>query len=257
MRLRVSNLVYFIDVICFKQFTIKPEGTYELHMNNDEPYVFEDENGSHVINENRYNVFTGDERIFMDEYDTCKFKNLLAYRKAIPCNLEGDPVLGHPFENYLSSFYKPRRKKPLKDKVRGMSFYTLVPKTRLPFNEDEVVRLGDFCKNFISKFFDEYYWVVESGKYKEKPNLHIHFLGHFKEGMSKNFKRDLIKAWNKKHAIKYKLDWENDNGVGIHRVPCNTKEIQEDKKIYLCNSEKGSHENFVDLGMRGQSTTSQ
>lgn len=257
MRLRVSDLIHFMDKICFKQITIKPEGTYELHINNEDTYDFSDESGTHVVSPGRYETFTGSDHIFINEYTTYYFETLLAFRKAIPLDIEGDPILGYPFEKYLSGFYKPRRKKVLKDKIRGMSFYTLVPQTRLPFNDAEVERLGGFCKKVLQKYFDEYYWVVESGKYKENPNLHIHFLGRFSEGMSKNFKRDLISAWNSIYAKKYTLDWSNDNGCGIHRVACNTQEIIEDKKIYLCNSEKGSHENFVDLGVRGQSTTSQ
>ena len=138
MRLRVSDLIHFMDKICFKQFSMKPEGSYELHVNNEEAYEFKDENGTHFVNAERYETFTGPEECFEDKYTIYYFNMLLAYRKTIPLDIEGDPVLGHPFEKYLSSFYKPRRKKALKDKVRGMSFYTLVPKVRLPFNEVEV-----------------------------------------------------------------------------------------------------------------------
>lgn len=32
---------------------------------------------------------------------------------------------------------------------------------------------------------------------------------------------------------------------------CNTDKIRKDKELYMTNCNKGSHENFIDLGIKG------
>lgn len=151
-----------------------------------------------------------------------------------------------------------------KDKVKGLSFYTIVPKERLPFNESEVMDLKNFCEKFFNneKLFESVKWCVESGKHENCPNLHIHALISFKKGMGKNFSRVLKSSWARVYPDpKYAIDYNVKGNRGIHRVPCNTLLIQRDKEIYMSNSSKGSHENFVDLNVSGEfssdSSTSQ
>lgn len=137
-----------------------------------------------------------------------------------------------------------------KPTVAGMSFYTIVPKARLPFNEVEVMRMFKFCESFFenSKLFKMVHFCVEAGKHKEKPNLHIHALILFKSGAGKNFSRLLKTAWNKVYKeSKYNIIYKEKGNCGIHRVPCNTLKIQEDKVSYMSNDSKGSHINFIDL----------
>lgn len=141
-----------------------------------------------------------------------------------------------------------------REKVKGMSFYTIVPRKRLPFTRAEVSRITECAKKLFQndKFFIFSHFCVESGKHKAKPNLHIHCLCQFKEGQGKNFARYLVKTWNsffpnKKYNISYKEMKNGKLNVGIDRVPCNTLRIQQDKRAYLENANKGSHENFVDL----------
>lgn len=142
-----------------------------------------------------------------------------------------------------------------KEKVKGLSFYTICPRQRLPFNESEVMKLEDFCKKFFEneKLFENVKWVVESGKHKDCPNLHIHALISFKKCMGKNFSRVLKSSWARVYPDpQYTIDYNVKGNKGIHRAPCNTLLIQRDKETYMSNSSKGSHENFVDLNVSGE-----
>jgi hypothetical protein len=53
------------------------------------------------------------------------------------------------------------------------------------------------------------------------------------------------------------IDWKNSGGVGYHNVVIrkhNNKlydTMLKDKMDYMDNSEKGCHENFLDLGLKG------
>lgn len=157
--------------------------------------------------------------------------------------------------------YLPKKKIP-KDKVEGMVFYSIVPQTRLPFNDGEILKLTRFCEGiFTAKHFTKCSWVIESGKHENNPNLHIHCLGKLK---NKNFKRMFITRWNKQYDKKYNIEYDEGNNKGWHMVPCNTIIIQKDKLKYMDNVNKGTHENFTDLRIGnkfgfegGDSTTSQ
>lgn len=142
-----------------------------------------------------------------------------------------------------------------KEKVKGLSFYTIVPKQRLPYNENEVMRLKNFAEKFFEneKIFEEVDWCIESGKHQDCPNLHIHALINFKKNGGKNFSRLLKNNWIRVYPDKeYTIDYNVKGNKGIHRVPCNTLLIQQDKINYMNNGSKGSHENFVDLNIRGK-----
>jgi hypothetical protein len=146
------------------------------------------------------------------------------------------------------------RPKPKGDPFDGWSFYTIVPKTRMGLELKDTIH--EFCIDFLEKdkFFKEIHYVVESGKYQDKPNLHIHFLCKFKEGTSKNFKRDFCKKWYFYFCDDYDINYEikrpdGSTNTGWDRVPVNTADILRDKIVYMQNCEKGSHENFTDLGI--------
>lgn len=141
-------------------------------------------------------------------------------------------------------------------KLDGLTFYTIVPKERLPFDVDQIDKLKAFCyKEFTGRNFERCKWIIEAGKHKENPNLHIHCIGKLR---NKNFKREFIGHWNKSYDKKYNISYEEFeiiNGkkvitnAGWDKKPCNTLEIQKDKLDYLNNLLKGDHENFIDLGI--------
>jgi hypothetical protein len=134
-------------------------------------------------------------------------------------------------------------------KLEGLTFYTIVPKERLPYNDDQINKLRLFCeKRFVAKNFERCKWVIESGKHEENPNLHIHCIGRLK---NKNFKREFITQWNKIYDNEYNISYSENDNRGWDKIPCNTAQIQEDKLNYLINSLKGNHENFIDLKIGG------
>lgn len=163
---------------------------------------------------------------------------------------------------------RKQNRQPKQSAIEGLSFYTFTPKARIGISEGEVDKMRIFCEKFFSKkYFVKCWWVLESGKHESKPNLHIHLLGKFRsfknskgseESMSKNFRRNMITAWSKiydpKFTLKYKIPKNGEAGYfneGIDHKPCNTLEIQNDKREYMINSKKGSHENFIDLKVNG------
>lgn len=145
--------------------------------------------------------------------------------------------------------------KIVKSKCKGMSFYTIVPRTKVRDEPGNIKKFEDYCELMFKKRGDKYFkqvwYVIECGKHENDSNLHIHVLCDFKELGSKFFLRDLKKYWlnyfpEQIYDITYKLNG-ND---GIHRVDCNTNIIIKDKIDYMDNETKGSHENYRDLGLR-------
>lgn len=139
-------------------------------------------------------------------------------------------------------------------KVKSMSFYTIVPKERLKFDDHNIAKFEKFANTlFGPKYrttYNKVWWVIECGKHEDNPNLHMHALIDFNQ--SKNFKRNLLSCWKTFFPSTENRICYNENGnSGIHRVPCNTQRIQDDKIKYLTNENKGSHENFKDLGLNG------
>lgn len=161
------------------------------------------------------------------------------------------------FEEEISEAINLLLKKHLKTKrgpaIKGMSFYTIVPKNRMGISEVEVLRLRQFWKKFFEKnrkLFSKVWYVLESGKHKDNPNLHTHALISFKSGGGKNFSRLLKKSWSREYPYDFRIDYNENGNKGIDRVPCNTEQIQVDKIRYMENDQKGSHQNFIDLGIK-------
>lgn len=140
-------------------------------------------------------------------------------------------------------------------------FITICPRSRMDLNMVDTMCAfcDDFFDNNFSKYFEEIHYVVESGKNKDSPNLHIHFVAKpFKDGMH-NFRRDLVKKWNFYFCEDYDISYKIYSGLddkgkkkyneGINTFPVRTAEILEDKIKYLSNDSKGTHENFMDLGI--------
>lgn len=87
------------------------------------------------------------------------------------------------------------------------------------------------------------YWNIETGKNKDKPNLHTHALIIFDKS-NKNFERDYKRRWEKTfgkgniNILIQKFGWKGN------------QKIYNDKYDYLHNIEKSIlHQNFRDLGI--------
>ena len=132
---------------------------------------------------------------------------------------------------------------------KGLTFYTIVPEDRLSITEDNISNAKIYIEYILQlKYLKKIWWVWESGKYEDKPNLHLHMLIDFYD--SKNFKRDLMCKWSKVFKGS-NIDWRTKGGQGWDSRPCNTGQIIEDKISYMDNAQKGSHMNFCDLNLRG------
>ena len=138
--------------------------------------------------------------------------------------------------------YKDKLDKKLnKINYSGFVFITLSPdynNRNIEYSEDNILKLIQFCKAQFTLFnYSFYSWVIESGKYKDKPHLHIHCFCRIKN--PKHHKRDLLCLWNKFFPPLI--------GDDYHVIKCNTKEMFIDKQNYLNNDRKGTHMNFEDL----------
>lgn len=128
-------------------------------------------------------------------------------------------------------------------------FITLSPdhiERKIPYTPENIQLLKDWCRKWFSdKRYSYYNYVVEAGENENDPHLHVHaliLLKHKKQG--KNHARDLRNFWNK-YFPSSKLvgnDYHSKNVSG---------QFFFDKLEYFNNSEKGSHENFCDLQIRG------
>lgn len=151
------------------------------------------------------------------------------------------------------------KEKTIKVENASMTWYSIVPKKRLPYDKHFMGKLQEFCMKCFScgKHIRNSWWVVESGKHEDSPNLHVHCLVDFHT--SRNFRRWMLKVWEEFFPDPdYRITWERKDpsrpkGVvkGIDHVICNTREMIRDKHLYMINSNKGTHENFSDLGING------
>lgn len=201
-------------------------------------------------------------------YAMCEFdKKLIEIRILVYFYLKNKEENIDELPNNISDIVKKYLPKDTGNGVglnKGMSFYTIVPETRMGISEVEVMKFREFLENFFLKkkhLFKKVHFCLESGKHEKQPNLHAHFLAWFHPKGGKNFSRELNTEWNKVFEKKYRINYKHGNNRGMHRVPCNTDKIIKDKIDYMTNSLKGSHENFIDLGINKiydfESSTSQ
>ncbi len=128
-------------------------------------------------------------------------------------------------------------------------FLTLSPdhNTRA-LDKSDVPKMEEWAnKWFTEKRYSYYNWVLEYGEDANNPHYHIHalvLLKHKKQGQ--NHARELKKFW-----AKY---FPNSQLIGKDYLSKNVSgKYFKDKELYFDNSLKGSHENFMDSGIRGQS----
>lgn len=125
----------------------------------------------------------------------------------------------------------------------GWSFITLSPDHNLrniEYSEYNIYRLKEFCNSWFNETnYSGWKWVIESGKHKDKPHLHLHSFCRIKN--PRHHKRDLCCMWKKFFPAL--------EGDDYHIIKCNTKDMFIDKQNYLENDRKGTHMNFEDLSL--------
>lgn len=139
---------------------------------------------------------------------------------------------------------KLKEKKELSKNFKGWSFITLGPTPFFDFTDESKAKLVEWCNEWITEHnYSAASWVIESGKNKKNPNLHVHFFCRIKN--PKHHKRDLIHNWEKK--------FPNNKLIGnnYHIVKCNTEKMFYEKQEYMIDNSKGTHQNFIDLQLRG------
>lgn len=127
-------------------------------------------------------------------------------------------------------------------------FITLSPdylQRNIAYSEENVEKLKNFCSKWFSeKRYAEYHYTVEYGKVEEG-HLHVHCLvrmAHKKTG--KNHARELKEFWKRclpGHPL-IGRDYDSKNVSGKYYF---------DKLEYFVDALKGSHENYMDLGING------
>ena len=130
-------------------------------------------------------------------------------------------------------------------------WYTIVTDERMPYTAEYIRKWRDFAEDVFEtsakKWFKETWWVVESGKHINNPNLHLHALVEFKN--SKHFRRDLLRKW-KKYVPEAQYNITHEKAIDMKTI--DKTEYIKDKLDYMNNSLKGTHENFTDLGVKGR-----
>lgn len=181
-------------------------------------------------------------------YETeSRFKNLYEWVKKYDICLDVD------YCKIMGLKYEPIKK-------LTWNFLTLSPFPKLDYTDTNKGKLLEFCDNIFNKInMHQYHYVIECGKDEHNPHLHIHALFVYNKGINKNWKRNVIKLFNKTFNNS-KIDWFTKNGRGWYNKvinPMNNKLFDimiKDKLDYFNNSKKGAlHDNFEDIGLRGSS----
>lgn len=177
-----------------------------------------------------------------------------------PVNLYG----GHASEDECSVETILKRINKSTDKIKvDWVYYTICPRGRMGMEYLPTMKnfVADFFDSRFQLYFQELYYVVESGKHADNPNLHIHFVGKFLTDGSHNFRSRLVDCWNKYfhtednlYDIKYKIPKKSKGkkkefNEGIKLVKIRNQTLLNDKIRYLTNEYKGTHMNFTDLGI--------
>lgn len=216
-------------------------------------YEAKGETWSHIVNpdHDRFSTMTFDGYQYWDEYQILSFEKLLHLvkinEKVKAEGYEGLTTLKKEYQYSLRNLIGIKIKR--KSNNTGILFFSCCPKKRIDVNEGEVRKLREFLQKFVAEqYFFKIAFCIESGKHKDKPNLHFHILGHYNKNGSKNFRsRVLNLAWNKYYPDN-PLEWNQGNRVGINVKKCNCDFIVRDKLKYFHNESKGSHMNYIDLG---------
>jgi hypothetical protein len=148
-------------------------------------------------------------------------------------------------------------KKPV---FKSWNWLTIAPRPMLDINED-LDKFEEYIKSIMNPlYFEEFKWVIESGKSESCPNVHAHILYCFKnEKVGKNWKRDSCRRYDRVFKTEQGIDWFNAKGKGWFNKVFRSKDtdfinkIVKDKKEYCDNFSKSAiHQNYCDLNLSGE-----
>lgn len=154
--------------------------------------------------------------------------------------------------------WKKNFKKSNQPQKKSYLYLTLSPDKFLrnleptPENIDNLNRWCEKWFNQDKKFYNQFAWVIESGSHGD--HLHVHAVMEMKN--SKHHARNLKDFWAKYFPNNQLLTKKNlssrDNSRGEYcYLQFDKEDILQDKLEYFENEKKGTHENQIDLGLRG------
>lgn len=144
-------------------------------------------------------------------------------------------------------YQREMKRKEKKLNIGMCKFFTISPSgiNQKDITEDKLLTYG----RRIKKLYTDFEGVLEFGKHKHKPHLHLHYLGCIRN--SKHHMRSLKTEWEKlfpgNKALHNQQKGDKEYFVSIHTesdkmIPY--ADWLEEKKTYFRNESKGSHENF-------------
>lgn len=159
-----------------------------------------------------------------------------------------DELQNFKYDSSLGEYLSPKDFKNLNKGTPNdsASYITIAPskyRTPIPYTPENINTLINFGEK-ISFLYNEYYFVVESGKHAASPHLHIHILGKIKN--SKKHLQMLRAKWEQ--LCNFAIDWKSDDYLlKQYRKHPDMPSYQDwiDEKIkYFTNDYKGTHQNF-------------
>ena len=156
-------------------------------------------------------------------------------------------------EIQFDEFVKRKQKKENKNYL----YVTLSPDKflrNLEVTEHNKKALHDWCERWFwgasKKWYKGYQYVIEGGS--KNDHLHVHFVVELKS--SHKHAEQLKRSWARTFPDNQLLSTLNlqMKGRGEYAyLRFDDETILEDKLTYFSNERKGTHENLVDLGLRG------
>lgn len=166
-----------------------------------------------------------------------------------------EDVKGHPtiWNKWEHMFKKSKR-----TKKKSYLYLTLSPDKflrNLDPTPSNIENLNKWCEKWFNcdkRFYHQFAWVIESGSNHD--HLHVHAVMEMKQ--SQHHARDLKKFWAKYFPNNQLLTTLDLNSKSTDRgeyckLQFDSEEILQDKLEYFINEKKGTHENQVELGLRG------
>ena len=141
----------------------------------------------------------------------------------------------------------------VKTKNKSYIYLTLSPDKylrNLEATDSNISNLHEWCKKWFDqdvRYYKRFAYVIESGS--QGNHLHIHAVC---EMITSHKHAQRLKAFWKRYFPNNQLLLSGKKtGNEYHSMRFDTEEIWQDKLEYFVNEKKGTHENLVDLGLRG------
>lgn len=151
------------------------------------------------------------------------------------------------FKNKINKIVFPQTKN------KSYIYLTLSPDKylrNLEATDSNISNLHTWCKKWFDqdvRYYNRFAWVIESGS--QGNHLHVHAVCDMKT--SHKHAQRLKSFWKKYFPNNQLLLSGKKTGNEYHSMRFDTEEIWQDKLEYFTNEKKGTHENLVDLGLRG------